>query len=279
MQLKTLTEDVNHSLWYHCLCRRRFHLRPQRQISHRRDATTCRWGKSQRLWRWLSKILFLISDYTTRAERWWMVNWNHLLLLPQRLLRGYGRSTTQPSSRWSRPTSTTSWGNMRSQVSWRPQLGVHFVLKRGFVCLGRFELFVYTQHPHISVCLNVQCYMKVWCVKKKKKRNNNNKKICHFGETMFSLSHQLKNFFPFSSVFHQWFSNNPFCIVHSKRDTELKKKKPSFVPQWNGLIVLSPGLHASLYYASKFPPFCFWSWNAHQAFINSRVWHIWSNMG
>lgn len=182
---------MNQSLWYHCLCRRRFHLRPQRQISHRRDATTCSWGKSQRLWRWLSKILFLIFDYATRAESWWMVDWNHLLVA-QRLSRGYGRSTTQPSSRWSRPTSTTSWGNMRSQVSRRPQLGVHFVLKRGFVCLGCFgdwldELFVYTQHAHISVCLNVQCYMKVWCVKKKKKSNNNNKKTVILGKLCFLL--------------------------------------------------------------------------------------------
>lgn len=64
MQLKTHAENVNQvKVWYHCLYRRRFRLRPQRQISHRRDATTSSWGKSQRLWRWLSKIHFLIFYY------------------------------------------------------------------------------------------------------------------------------------------------------------------------------------------------------------------------
>lgn len=72
------------------------------------------------------------------------------LLVLQRLWRGCGRSTTHPSSRWSRPTSTMSWGSTRSQVSQRLRLQLHFVLMCGFFCLGCFgdwfvDLFVDTQ--------------------------------------------------------------------------------------------------------------------------------------
>lgn len=108
-------------------------------------------------------------------------------LVLQRLWRGCGRSTTRPSSRWSRPISTTSWGSTRSQVSQMLRLRLRFVLMCGFFCLGCFgdwfvDLFVHTHHPHIInqhvtershsffqflgiFCMSqTHCNMKVWAM-------------------------------------------------------------------------------------------------------------------
>ena len=66
-----------------------------RSIGQKRPRTT---------WAWLLKTTNLCLFFKTF----------HLHL--QQLCRDCGRSTTRPSSQWSRPTSTTSWGSTRSQV-------------------------------------------------------------------------------------------------------------------------------------------------------------------
>lgn len=102
------------------LCRRRrgFHLHPQRPNSHRWDAATCNGGKSQRLcwWGWCSVSLPVPLSLPFCRSLYKRPHLSVPLSFFQRLWRGCARSTTPPSSRWSRPTSTTSWGSTRSQV-------------------------------------------------------------------------------------------------------------------------------------------------------------------
>lgn len=103
-------------------------------------------------------VLSIVYNFCLFFKHLFLTPSTSLLPVLQRLSKGCGRSTTHPSNRWSRPTSTTSWGSMRSQVSPKLQLHPHFVLTRGFFCLGCFvdwfvDLFVDTDHTHtINQC-------------------------------------------------------------------------------------------------------------------------------